>query len=263
MIKASTRISGRCAAALAVAAGVLGLAGGPLMAAETPDELIEVDWPHEGFFGAYDPAALQRGFQVYSNVCASCHSLDYIAFRNLASLGYTEDQVSAIASTFTVTDGPNDQGEMFERPATASDYFPSPYENEAAARVANGGAYPPDLSLITKARASGSDYLYSLLVGYEDPPPDVELQPGMYWNEYYAGHQIAMPPPLNEGVVEYQDGTEATVAQMSMDVTQFLNWAAEPTLEIRKQTGIKVILFLTVMTGVFYAYKRQIWADQH
>jgi ubiquinol-cytochrome c reductase cytochrome c1 subunit len=247
---------------LTVAALAGTLAGGAAMAAEAP-EPISRDWPHQGVFGSFDRAALQRGMQVYKGVCAGCHGLKYVAFRNLEALGYNADEISAIAADYYVEDGPDDFGDMFEREAVASDHWPSPFANEQAARAANGGAYPPDLSVITKARAGGEDYIYSLLVGYEEPPEGFELMPGMNYNEYFAGHQIAMAQPLWPDMVEYQDGTEATVSQMAADVTQFLHWAAEPKLEQRKQTGIKVILFLIVMSIIFYAYKRRIWRDVH
>lgn len=247
---------------LTAVALVGGLVGGTAMAAETP-EPISRDWPHQGIFGSYDRAALQRGMQVYKGVCASCHGLKYVAFRNLEALGYNEDEIRAIAADYLVEDGPDDFGDMFEREAVASDNWPSPFANEQAARAANGGAYPLDLSLITKARSGGEDYVYSLLVGYQDPPEGFELMAGMNYNEYFAGHQIAMAQPLWPDMVEYQDGTEATVSQMAADVTQFLQWAAEPKLEERKQTGVKVILFLIAMSIIFYAYKRRIWRDVH
>jgi len=249
-----TKLFAAIVSALAVA--------GAAEAAEAP-EPIDRDWSHQGVFGTIDRSAAQRGFQVYSSVCAGCHGLKYMAFRNLAGLGYDEDEVRAIASNFMVEDGPDDFGEMFMREAAPFDHFPSPFPNEEAARAANGGAYPPDLSLITKARAGGEDYIYSLLVGYEEPPEGFELMPGMNYNEYFAGHQIAMAQPLWPDMVDYQDGTEATISQMSMDVTQFLHWVAEPHLEARKQTGIKVMLFLLVMSIIFYAYKRRIWRDVH
>jgi len=232
-------------------------------AAEEAPAPIEVDWPHEGVFGAFDYAAAQRGFKVYEQVCASCHGLDYVAFRHLEGIGFDEAQVRAIAAQYQVTDGPNDQGEMYEREGRPSDRFPPPFANEQAARAANGGALPPDLSLITKARADGSNYLYSLLRGYEEPPADVEPRPGMFYNVYFPGHWIAMPPPLAEGIVEYDDGTEATVEQMAYDLTTFLTWAAEPTLEERKQVGLKTMLFLVVLTGLLYATKRKVWSDVH
>lgn len=245
-------------AAIALTMAVAGAAG----AAEAPKP-IDRSWPHEGVFGAFDRAAKQRGFQVYTQVCAGCHGLKYMAFRNLSALGYNEDEIRSIAANFMVEDGPDEFGDMFMREAEPSDHFPSPFANEAAARAANGGAYPPDLSLITKARGGGEDYLYSLLVGYGDPPADFELMSGMSYNEYFAGHQIAMAQPLWPDMVDYRDGTEPTVSQMAMDVTQFLHWVAEPHLETRKQTGIKVLLFLLVMSIIFYAYKRRVWRDVH
>lgn len=224
-------------------------------------ELHTQSWPHQGLFGSFDRAAVQRGFQVYREVCAACHGATYLAFRNLADLGYTEDQIKAIAAEYTIVDGPNDEGEMFERPGIPSDRIPGPFPNEAAAAAANGGKAPPDLSLLAKARMGGTDYLYSLLIGYEEPPADVEVPPGGYYNAYFPGHVIAMPPPLNEDQVTYADGTAASVSQMAADVSQFLMWAAEPKLEERKSTGIMVMLFLIVLTGLMFAYKRKIWAD--
>jgi ubiquinol-cytochrome c reductase cytochrome c1 subunit len=224
---------------------------------------IEVDWPHEGMFGTFDRAAAQRGFQVYREVCSVCHGLTYVAFRNLMELGFSEDQVRALAAEYTVIDGPDENGEMFERPAVPADPIPPPYPNDEAARAANAGALPPELSLITKARPEGSDYVYSLLVGYEEPPADIEPREGLYYNVFFPGNWIAMPPPLQEGLVEYADGTGATVPQMAADVTTFLTWAGEPTLEQRKQTGLKAMLFLIVFTGLSYATMRKVWAHAH
>ena len=230
--------------------------------AEAP-EPIEMDWQHDGFFGTFDRAAAQRGFQVYREVCAACHGLTFVAFRNLMDLGFSEEQVRALAAEFTVTDGPDDTGEMFERPAVPADPIPPPYPNDQAARVANGGALPPELSLITKARAEGTDYVYSLLVGYEEPPADVEPREGLYYNAFFPGHWIAMPPPLFDDQVTYADGTQATIPQMAADVTTFLTWAGEPTLEQRKQSGLKAMLFLIVFTGLCYATMRKVWAYAH
>lgn len=249
------------AAALIVATGAF---GDPARAQEEQVEPIAMDWQHDGLFGTFDRAAAQRGFQVYREVCSACHGLTYIAFRNLEALGFSEDQVRALAAEYNVTDGPDDTGEMFERPAVPADRIPPPYPNDQAARAANGGALPPELSLITKARAGGSDYVYSILVGYQDAPADAEPpRPGLNYNAFFPGHWIAMPPPLSEGQVQYADGTEATVPQMAADVTTFLAWAAEPTLEQRKQTGLKAMLFLIVFTGLCYATMRKVWADAH
>jgi len=211
-------------------------------------------------FGTYDRAALQRGFQVYKEVCSVCHPVKHLYFRDLAELGYTEDQVKGIAAQAQVTDGPNDQGEMFQRPARPSDRIPPPFPNDQAARVANNGALPPDLSLIAKAREGGPDYVYAILIGFKDPPGGFKLNPNMYYDEYFAGHQIAMPPPLNPDQVKYADGTPGTVPQMAHDVVSFLSWAAEPNLDERHRMGFKVFLFLIIATGVFYAAKRKIWS---
>jgi ubiquinol-cytochrome c reductase cytochrome c1 subunit len=213
--------------------------------------------------GTFDRAAAQRGFQVYREVCSACHSVDYLAFRNLTALGFSADEVAAVAAEYTVTDGPDDTGEMFERPARPADPIPPPYPNPEAARAANGGALPPDLSLITKARAGGADYVYSLMVGYGEAPAGEAPREGLNYNNYFPGHWIAMPPPLSDGQVSYTDGTEATVPQMAEDVATFLTWAGEPTLEQRKQSGLKVMLFLIVLTGLTYATMRKVWADAH
>lgn len=225
--------------------------------------LPDYDWSFDGIFGQFDRASAQRGLQVYREVCASCHSLRYVAFRNLADIGYNQEQIEAIAAEYTVIDGPDDEGEMFEREARPADRFPLPFPNDKAAAAANNGAVPPDLSLMAKARANGPSYIRALLLGYEEPPADLEMFPGQSYNVYFPGNLIAMAQPLYEDGVEYQDGTEATVDQMSADVAQFLMWAAEPKLEVRKQTGIKVILFLIVFTAILYAVKRKVWADVH
>lgn len=246
--------------ALALGLATLGVAAVAL--ASTAVAPPAQTWSFNGLFGTFDRAAAQRGFQVYEEACHACHGLQFIAFRNLQTLGFTPEQITQIAAKYEVTAGPNDEGEMFQTPAKASDRVPSPFANEQAARVANNGAYPPDLSLIVEARLGGPDYIYGVLTGYRDPPPEgVELNPGMYFNEYFAGHQIAMPPPLSDDRVTYADGTAATVSQMAHDVVTFLTWAAEPNLEERKQLGIKVILFLIVLTGFLYALKRHIWSD--
>lgn len=250
-------------ARIAFALALGGAVAGSAAAVENGTAPIDVSWPHEGIFGTFDRPAAQRGFQVYREVCSGCHGIEYVAFRNLTDIGFSEEQVRALASEYTVTDGPDDQGEMFEREAIPSDRIPSPYANEGQARAANGGALPPDLSLITKARANGSDYLYSLMRGYTEPPGGEEAPPGMYYNAYFPGHWIAMPPPLMEDGVSYADGTTASVEQMSSDLTVFLSWAAEPMLEERKQTGLKVMLFLIVLTGLLYATKRKVWAALH
>jgi ubiquinol-cytochrome c reductase cytochrome c1 subunit len=248
---------------LFVASLAVGLVAGAAQAIEV-SQIPSEEWSFAGLFGTFDRAQMQRGYQVYKEVCHSCHGLRYIAFRNLQQLGFTPDQVAAIAAEFEVQDGPNDDGDMFMRPAKAADRIPSPFPNDQAARVANNGALPPDLSLIVDARAGGADYILALLVGYRDPPPEgFQLSEGMYYNEYFTGHQIAMPPPLSDGRVEYADGTEATLDQQARDVTAFLAWASEPNLEERKRMGVSVLLFLIVLTGMLYALKRQVWSDVH
>ena len=221
-------------------------------------------WHHDGALGTYDRAALQRGFQVYKQVCAVCHSLKLLAYRDLTQLGFTEAEVKAIAADASVHDGPNDNGDMFDRAGRPSDFFVSPFPNDQAARAANKGALPPDLSLIIKARKGHEDYVYSLLTGFGQTPPAGEtIAAGMNYNPYFPGHQIAMPPPLTDGAVTYADGTNASVAQEAADVTQFLAWASEPTLEVRKQTGLKVLIFLVVFAGVLYGVKKRIWNRLH
>ncbi len=239
-----------------------GLQAGAAQAAEGK-ALPARDWSFSGIFGQFDRGALQRGLQVYQEVCAGCHSLRLIAFRNLEALGYGEDEIKAIAAEYTVVDGPDDEGEMFERPGLPSDRFPSPFANDKAAAAANNGAVPPDLSLMIKARDGGADYVHGLLTGYVDPPDDVELLDVQSYNLYFPGNVTAMAPPLEEDAVEYGDGTPATVEQMASDIASFLAWAAEPEMEERKRMGIKVILFLLVFTGVLYAVKRKVWADLH
>lgn len=256
-------------AGLVVAIMAVGLSAAvsiPANAAGDAKHPAEMNWQFDGLFGTYDRNALRRGFQVYKEVCASCHSLNQIAFRNLSQEGgpeFSEAEVKAIAKEYLVEDGPDDYGDMFERDALPRDKFPSPYPNENAARAANGGAYPPDLSLITKARGGGADYIHALLSGYEEAPEGVEMRAGLYYNPYMAGGKIAMPVPLLEELVEYSDGTEATVEQMSMDVTHFLNWTAEPELEQRKRMGFMVLIYLTIFAGLMFFSMRKIWADLH
>ncbi len=246
-----------------VAAGLM-LGVSPVLAAGDAPKPPSVDWSFNGPFGAYDKAALQRGFQVYKQVCAACHSMDRVYYRNLTALGYSEDQAKSAAAEYTVMDGPNDEGDMFERPARPSDSFKAPYENEQAAKYANNGALPPDLSLITKARMGGADYVYGLLTGYEDAPEGTDLLAGQYYNKYMAGHVIAMAPPLSDGVVAYEStDVPQTVDQYAKDVAHFLTWAAEPEMEVRKQTGLKALIFLGVFAALMYAVKRKLWAKLH
>ena len=248
-----------------VGALVLGAASflsvAPAQAAGPAITLPDTRFSFEGFFGVYDRGSLQRGFQVYKEVCSACHAMRQLSYRNLLEIGLSEEQVRAIAATFQVVDGPNDQGEMFERPARLSDRFRRPFANEQAARAANNGAYPPDLSVMVKARLNGADYMHALLTGYVDPPAGFTLMDGMNYNAYFPGHQIAMPNVLNPGQVEYADRTEATVDQMARDVTTFMAWAAEPEAEKRRAMGIRIILFLIILGGLTYAVKRKVLAD--
>ena len=223
--------------------------------------LPEQQWSFDGMLGTFDRASLQRGFQVYREVCSACHGMRLLSYRNLEDIGLNELQVKAIAADYTVIDGPNDEGDMFERTALPSDRFVSPYDNEKQARATNNGALPPDLSLITKAREDGPNYVYGILTGYADAPHDVHINKGMHYNMYFAGNQIAMPAPLSDGQVSYVDGTEASVGQMAHDVVQFLTWAAEPHMEARKRMGVKVLIFLLIFAGVMYATKKKIWKD--
>lgn len=248
--------------ALALGLGLSLVATAPAGAAEATKPPTQT-WSFDGIFGAFDRASLRRGLIVYTEVCASCHALKQVAYRHLAGVGFTEAEIKALAAKAKVQDGPNDQGEMFERAGRPADRFPSPFPNDQAARAANNGALPPDLSLMVKARKGGADYLHAILVGYKEPPANFKLNEGMQYNAYFPGHQIAMPAPLAEGRVQYPDGTAAAVDQMSRDVTTFLAWTAEPELEARKRMGIKVLLFLIVLTGMLYALKRMIWAKVH
>ena len=226
-------------------------------------ELLKIDWSFKGVTGKFDRASLQRGYQVYTEVCASCHSMNLVSYRNLGEPGgpeFSVEQVKAIAANFEVEDGPNSDGEMFTRPGRPSDKFVSPYPNVQAATAANGGAYPPDMSVLVKARKGGSDYIYSVLMGYEDPPAGFELEDGVYYNKYMDGQKIKMSNPLSEGIVTYADGTQTTQGQMAKDVTTFLTWTAEPHLETRHKMGVKVIIFLTIFTLLVYLSMRRIWS---
>jgi ubiquinol-cytochrome c reductase cytochrome c1 subunit len=250
--------------ALAAVMALALMQGGVALAQEEAPPPPHQQWSFEGVFGTYDPAALQRGFQVYKEVCAACHPVKHLYFRDLTAIGYTEDQVKGIAAQYQVADGPNDQGEMYQRPGKPSDPIPGPFPNDQAARAANNGALPPDQSLIVKQREGGPDYIYGIVTGYKDAPAGIKMNPNMYYNEYFPGHQIAMPPPLiADGQLTYADGTTATIPQMAHDVTTFLAWASEPNLDERHRMGAKVILFLVIVAAVFYAAKRRIWAALH
>ena len=232
------------------------------ISAETP-KLLKTDWTFKGLFGKYDRSSLQRGYQVYTEVCAACHSMQYLSYRNLAEPGgpeFTDEEAKFIAASFEVLDGPNSEGEMFTRPAKLSDKFVMPYDNVEAAKEANGGAYPPDMSVLVKARKGGADYIYSLLLGYEDAPADVQLDDGVYYNKFMYGNKIKMPVPLSDGLIEYNDGTEATEEQMAKDITTFLMWSAEPHLESRHKTGFRVIMYLIILSILVYLTMKKIWS---
>ena len=234
----------------------------PLQSAEMVDP-IKVDWSFKGLTGTFDRASLQRGFQVYKEVCASCHSMKHLSYRNLSQPGgpeFSKEQVKIIASQFEIRDGPNDDGEMFDRPARPSDNFVSPYANDKEATAANGGAYPPDMSVLVKARKGGADYIYSVLIGYTEPPANFELEEGVYYNKYMDGNKIKMSNQLSDGLVEYSDGTNASVEQMAKDVSTFLMWTAEPHLESRHRMGFKAIVYLIILTVLVYFSMKKIWS---
>ena len=233
-----------------------------LCTAESED-LLKVKWSFKGLTGKFERASLQRGYQVYNEVCSSCHSMQYLSYRNLGEAGGPEfsiEEVKAIAASIEIEDGPDSQGEMFTRPGRPSDKFKSPYPNTNASMAANGGAYPPDMSVLVKARPGGANYIYSVLMGYEEPPSGTVLDEGVYYNKYMIGNKIKMSAPLTEGIVEYTDGTEASVDQMAKDVTTFLSWAAEPELEARHKTGVKVLVYLILLSILVYFSMKKIWS---
>jgi len=234
-----------------------------VLASGSGNDLPKHNWSFKGLTGTFDKSAVQRGFKVYREVCSGCHSMSLLYYRDLIDIGFSNEEVKAIAAEYTVIDGPNDEGEMFERPARPSDRFVPPFSNKQEARVSNNGSYPPDLSVITKARKRGPDYIFNLLLGYTEPPADFELGEGMYYNKWKEGHQIAMAQPLDEGYVDYDDGTENTLPQLAEDITTFLVWSAEPELEERKKLGIKVILFFIVLGSIVFIVKNRLWREIH
>jgi ubiquinol-cytochrome c reductase cytochrome c1 subunit len=249
---------------LRILCAALVLASPAAMAAGGAAHPKQMQWSFDGVFGRVDKPAAQRGFQVYKEVCSACHSLKRVSFRQLQDLGFPEAEVKSLAAGYTITDGPNDAGDMFERPGRLSDYLPRPHANDKAAAAANGGALPPDLSLIIKARHDGANYVYSLLTGYGQAVPEhVSVPEGAHYNPYMDGSVIKMAAPLANDSVTYQDETKATLDQQVMDVVNFLQWAAEPEMEARKSMGIKVMLFLGIMTVFFYLVKKRIWSDLH
>ena len=264
------------------AAAVLLASSPALPAGGAPPPPARMSWSFAGPVGMYGQGQLQRGFKVFKEVCAACHSANFLYFRNLAQdggPGFTEAQAKQVASEYQITDGPNDAGDMFQRPGRLSDHWPAPFPNDNAARASNGGALPPDLSVIAKARSyhvgfpgfitdafiqyqeHGVDYIHALLTGYVDPPADAHVQPGLHYNTYFPGHQIAMPKPISDGQVEYTDGAPQTVEQYSEDVSAFLMWLAEPHLDARKRIGFQVMIFLLVFAGLLYFTKKKVWKN--
>ena len=234
-----------------------------VLASGSGDDLPKHNWSFKGLTGTFDKSAVQRGFKVYREVCSGCHSMSLLYYRDLIDIGFSDEEVKTIAAEYTVIDGPNEEGEMFERPARPSDHFVSPFSNEQEARISNNGSYPPDLSVITKAKKHGPDYIFNLLLGYTEPPVDFELGEGMYYNKWKEGHQISMAQPLDEGYVDYDDGTENTLPQLAEDITTFLVWSAEPELETRKKLGIKVILFFIILGSIVFIVKNKLWREIH
>ena len=235
----------------------------PVYSEEMNTNYAKTDWSFKGIFGTFDRASLQRGYQVYQEVCSGCHSVQHLSYRNLSEKGGPEfslEEAKAIAAQFEVKDGPNSDGEMFMRPGRFSDKFVKPYPNVEASKAANGGAYPPDMSVLAKARKGGAEYIYSLLLGYEEAPTDFELDEGVYYNKYMYGNKIKMSAPLSDGLVEYSDGTQSTTAQMAKDVTTFLVWVAEPHLESQHRMGFKAIIYLIILLTLVYMSKQKVWS---
>jgi cytochrome c1 len=249
-----------------VTAGALALAAtllAPLAKADEAAKLPSLSWSWQGL-GTIDQASAQRGFQVYNEVCSACHSMKYLSYRNLEGIGLSAAQVKAIAASKTVPGGPDADGKETTRPALPSDRFASPFPNDNAARAANNGALPPDQSLLLSAREGHADYIYALIAkGYVDAPAGVKVPDGLFYNTYFPGHNIHMPPPLSDNSVTYADGTKATVDQEARDVTTFLYYASYPENDQRKHLGVRIIGFLVLLTGVTYAAKRKLWANIH
>ena len=234
-----------------------------LIASESRILLLKTDWSFKGIFGKFDRGELRRGYQVYSEVCAGCHSISHLSYRNLSEKGGPEFSIKVvkdIAASFEIKDGPNSEGDMFTRPGRLSDKFPNPYPNIESAKAANGGAYPPDMSVLAKARKGGAAYIFSLLQGYDEPPEGYQLDEGVYYNKYMDGNQIKMPNVLFDDLVEYADGTKATKEQMSKDISSFLTWVSEPSLETRHKLGFKVILFLIILAVLVYFSMNRLWS---
>ena len=245
-----------------VLGGALALASVSAVAQEIPEPKSQ-SWSFYGPFGTYDRAALQRGFQIYKEVCSACHSMNLLAYHDLSALGYNEQEVKAIAASVQIPDT-DDSGQPADRPGLPSDHFQPPFANDKAAAASNNGAIPPDLSLIVRGREYGPDYVYAIVTGFHDAPPpgsDVKMMKGMYYNDEFPGHQIAMPPPLTDDRVTYADGTKATIGQEAKDVVTFLSWASDPHLEDRHRIGARVMIFLGVFCAMMYGVKRKIWSN--
>ena len=245
-----------------VLVAVAALAAGPVLAQEAAAPPPQT-WSFTGPLGRYDRAAARRGWQVYAESCAACHSMNFLHYRDLAGIGLTEAEIATISANVTVPSGFDAQGNVVSKPGTPASGFRAPFPSEAAAREALNGALPPDLSLAVSAFADGPNYIYALLTGYRDPPAGTKLADGMSFNTAFAGHQIAMPPPLNEGQISYADGTPSSVAQNAHDVVTFLAWAANPEMEQRKRLGGAAVLYFLAMAGLTYALKRRIWRRVH
>ncbi|XP_005986790.1 cytochrome c1, heme protein, mitochondrial [Latimeria chalumnae] len=217
-------------------------------------------WSHSGLLSSLDHASVRRGYQVYKQVCAACHGMEYLAFRNLIGVSHTEEEAKTLAEEIEVLDGPDETGEMFTRPGKLSDYFPKPYPNSESARLANNGSLPPDLSYIVNARHGGENYVFSLLTGYCDPPAGIDIREGLYYNPYFPGQAIGMAPPIYDEILEYDDGTPATMSQVAKDVCTFLRWAAEPEHDQRKRMGLKMLMFSAILIPLLYYMKRHRWS---
>ncbi len=258
--------------AVVLAAALALTTGGAALASGAAKEPREIAYSFQGPFGTYDQAQLQRGYKVYREVCSACHAMKMLSFRNLGDQGgpfylhgvkpNDNPYVKAIAADYQVDDIDSETGDVIQRPATTADHFPSPFPNEAAAKASNGGALPPDLSVIAKAREGGPAYIASLLSGYENAPADVKVAPGQHYNPYMAGHLLAMPPPLKDGLVTFDDGTPSTVEQEAKDVSAFLMWAAEPKLDQRKQMGFAVMVYLVLFAALLYVSYRRVWRNE-
>jgi len=251
------------AAGLGVSAALGGYLWSSLVEKVKADDALhppKYPWNHRFPWQSYDHASIRRGYKVYSQVCSSCHSLDRVAYRNLVGVCYTEEEAKELAAERDFLDGPDEQGEMFERPGKLSDYMPRPYPNENAARFANNRALPPDLSLIVKAREAHEDYVFAILTGYKEAPAGIQMREGLYYNPYFPGGKIAMPQALSDGQLEFEDGTYASISQMSKDVTTFLAWASEPEHDDRHKMGLKATFVLAMMAIPTFYYKRFKWS---